>query len=149
MSVLDGQEVISAISLKIRSTFTSEEIVKIYKDTPIQNMQKPCVFLHSVESDHTPRMRNRATWGFIVDVRCHPKDGSTDFQTWARGIAVRVINAVEQIQVSGQTVKASRIGWNTEGGVLHVIIKYSFGVVKSNEEEIPNMENLEYGNHIR
>lgn len=148
MAVLDGQEVISALAQSIRAAFTTAEFVKLYKDTPVQNMQKPCVFLHSVNTNHQPRMRNNAMWHYIVDVRCHPKDNATDIHTWARGVAVRMLDVVTRLQIGNTKIKATDVEWNIEGGVLHVIVKYSISVRKT-PEDIPDMETLEYGEHVR
>jgi len=134
MTALDGQEVISALSRAIREAFTTSEFVKLYKDTPVQNMQKPCVFLHSVNTTHEPRMRNRARWHYIIDIRCHPADKITNFQSWASGIAVRMLDIVSQLQFENSKIRATNAEWHTEGGVLHVTVKYSLSVYQTQRE---------------
>lgn len=41
MSALTGQEVVSAISAKLRNRFTTSQIAEIYKDKPVQQMALP------------------------------------------------------------------------------------------------------------
>lgn len=139
---LTGQELISALATSIRTVFSTSEFATIYKDTPVQKMVKPCVFLHSVNTTHEPGMRDSARWHYIVDVRCHAADSETSFQTWASGIAVQMLEAVSRVTISEQTVKATNIEWNTEGGVLHVLARYSFSVNKKPPQG-DNMETLE------
>lgn len=148
MVTLTGQEVISALAQSIRGSFTTTEFVKLYKDTPVQNMQKPCVFLHSVFTNHEPRMRDSAMWHYIIDIRCHPSTSETNIHTWARGIVVKMLDVVTRLKLGNTYIKATDVEWNTEGNVLHVIVKYSLSVRKV-LEELPDMELLEYGEHIK
>lgn len=149
MIELDGQEVISALSMAIRAAFTTTEIVKLYKDTPEQGMQKPCVFLRSISFDPKTEMSNRSRWNYIIEIRCHPADGSTEVETWARGMAVRLLGVISSIRVSGQVVKATAINCTTQGGVLQLIANYSFGVLKTSDEIVSSMDTVEYGVHIQ
>lgn len=148
MSKLTGQEVVSGVAKNIRAAFTTAEISAIYKDKPTQGMLKPCVFLHSVDSSHTNRLRGSADWGFIVDVRCHPADYETEVDSWARKLAVRLLPLVNKVNISGQVVKSYDLTWSVQDGVLHMIAKYSFRVRESPVYS-PDMETMDYGSSIR
>jgi hypothetical protein len=130
MAVLTGEEVVSGVAINVRSAFSEAEIKKIYKNKPVQGMEKPCVFVHQINADQQNELRGRANRNFLIDVRVHPEDSRADVNSWARVIAERVINAINKIQVSGQQVKARSTEWNVTDGVLHVIMGYSFKVVE-------------------
>ena len=148
MGALTGEEVVSAISKNIRCYFSDEEIKAIYKNSPQQNIQKPYAFIHQISSDHKNEMRNRASWSFMLDIRVHPRDNQTNIQSWSRSIATRLIEAINIITVSGQAVKARSIEHRVEDKVLHIIVSYSFRVIRL-EDDIPDMKNLLYGARVK
>ena len=148
MSVLTSEDVVSAVATNVRSQFSTSEIKAIYKDLPQQNIKKPYAFIHQVNVTHTNLLKNRARWGFIIDIRVHPEDERTDIQTWARGIALRTIEAVNKITIAGQPVKATSIEYKVESDVLHVIVSYSYGVLHV-DSEAPDMQTMSYGEKIK
>lgn len=127
---LTGDVVISAIAVNIRNAFTTAEIAKLYKDTPMQNISKPYAFLHQINADHVNGLKEKGRWTFLVDVRVHPKDDQTDVHTWGRTVATKLVDTLNVITISNQYVKSSSMEWRVEEGVLHFIVGYSFGVVK-------------------
>lgn len=148
MTALTGQEIVSELSTRLRARFSVKEIAEIYKDKPVQSMKTPCIFIHSIETTHTPQMRKYAQWDFILDIRCHPSRMSTNIHTWARGLAVMILDVVEHLQVSGQRVKAKGATWRVEDDVLHVIVNYGFRVIGVSED-VPDMQTLAYGERIK
>ena len=148
MGALTGQEVVSELAKQLRSRFSEQEFTEIYKDKPVQSMKTPCIFIHSVETIHTPELRNYAWWDNIIDIRCHPGKMRTDIQTWARSLGPMILDCVAQVTVVGQKVKAKNATWRVEDDVLHVIVKYSYLVMRK-PEEVPDMETLIYGEKIK
>lgn len=148
MATLTGEDVVSAVSKQVRSRFSTAEIKAIYKDLPQQNIKKPYAFIHQVNATHTNQLKNKAKWGFIIDIRVHPEDEQTNVQTWARDISVRMIEAVNIITISGQSVKSTSLEYKVEDNVLHFIVSYSYGVVRM-EDDVPNMETIAYGDRIK
>lgn len=148
MEALTGQEVVSGLAKQLRSRFSEQEFTEIYKDKPVQSMKTPCIFIHSVESIHTPELRNYAWWDNIIDIRCHPGKMRTDIHTWARSLGPMILDCVAQVTVAGQPVKAKNATWRVEDDVLHVIVKYSYRVMRK-PEEVPDMETLIYGERIK
>lgn len=148
MEALTGQEVVSEIAKQLRIRFSEQEFTEIYKDKPVQSMKTPCIFIHSVETIHTPEIRNYAWWDNIIDIRCHPGKMRTDIQTWARSLGPMILECVAQVTVVGQQVKAKSATWRVEDDVLHVIVKYSYRVMRK-PEEVPDMETLIYGERIK
>lgn len=148
MEALTGQEVVSELAKQLRSRFSEQEFTEIYKDKPVQSMKTPCIFIHSVETIHTPELRNYAWWDNIIDIRCHPGKMRTDIQTWARSLGPMILDCVAQVTVVGQKVKAKSATWRVEDDVLHVIVKYSYRVMRK-PEEVPDMETLIYGERIK
>lgn len=148
MEALTGQEVVSELAKHLRSRFSEQEFTEIYKDKPVQSMKTPCIFIHSVETIHTPELRNYAWWDNIIDIRCHPGKMRTDIQTWARSLGPMILDCVAQVTVVGQKVKAKSATWRVEDDVLHVIVKYSYRVMRK-PEEVPDMETLIYGERIK
>lgn len=148
MATLTGEDVVSAVSRQVRATFSKDAIKAIYKDLPQQNIQKPYAFIHQVNATHTNQLRNTGMWGFIIDIRVHPKDEQTNVQTWAREIALRMIEAVNIITIDGKPVKSTSLEYKVEDNVLHVISSYSFRVVQV-EDKGPNMETMTYGERVK
>lgn len=148
MAELIGDEVVSAVSRNIRASFGIQEIKAIYKNLPQQNITKPYAFIHQVNANHKNEMRNRAEWSFMLDVRVHPEDSRTDVQTWARNIALKLIEAINIITISGQAVKARSIEYKVEDNVLHFFVSYAFKVIKHTGDN-PDMQTLTYGQHLK
>ena len=145
---LTAEDVVSAIAINVRSNFSTSEIKKIYKDLPQQNIQKPYAFIHQIQGSHQNELKNRATWNYLLDVRVHPENTQTNIQTWARGIALKLLKALNVITISGMAVKGKSIEWKVEDGVLHFIVSYSFRVIDI-REDIPDMQTLAYGERIK
>lgn len=148
MGALTGQEVVSEIAKRLRSRFSDKEFAEIYKDKPVQSMKTPCIFLHSVETSHTPELRRYAWWNHMIDIRCHPGRVRTDIQTWARSLGPLIVECIEHITINNQQVKATNISWRVEDDVLHVTTTYRYRVVQASEE-IPDITTLKYGARIK
>lgn len=148
MAVLTGQEIVSDLATRLRSRFSEREFAEIYKDTPVQSMKTPCIFIHTVETTHTPDMGKYAWWDNIIDIRCHPGKMVTNTHSWARIVGPAILDCVERITVSNQQVKIKRAAWRMEQGVLHVTVTYSFRVVQQ-PEDVPVMETITYGERIK
>lgn len=148
MAELTGQEVVSDIAQRLRRRFSDTQIAEIYKDRPVQSMKTPCIFIHSVETIHTPDRGPYAWWDHIIDIRCHPDRMRTSIHTWARSLGPMIIDCVSRITVSDQQVRASSATWRVEDDVLHVIVKYRYRVVQTGDE-VPDMQTLTYGEKIK
>lgn len=148
MAVLTGEEVVSGVAINVRAAFTTAELKAIYKDTPLQNIKKPYAFIHQINAEHLNEMRGRAEHNFMIDVRVHPEDTQTNIQTWARAVATKMLEALNIITVSGQSVKSRGIEWKVEDDVLHVITRYAYKVIHV-EQPVPDMETLLYGTNIK
>ena len=145
---LTGQEVVSEIATRLRARFTTRQFKEVYKDKPIQGMVLPCIFIESVNTVSTAQIGRYAMWDHSVDIRCHPLKMRNDIQTWARGIAVVILETVSRIQVSGQQVKATRMEWRVVDDVLHVMARYSYRVLQTGDV-LPDMQTLTYGQKIK
>ena len=145
---LTGQEVISEIVTRLRTRFTTNQFKEVYKDKPVQGMVLPCIFVESVNTVSIAQIGRYALWEYSVDVRCHPSKMKNDIQTWARGVAVMVLEAISRIQISGQQVKATRIEWRVVDDVLHVTARYSYRVLQTGDV-IPDIQTLTYGQKIK
>ena len=128
--------------------FSVKEFAEIYKDKPVQSMVTPCIFIHSVETIHTPELRNYAWWDEIIDIRCHPGRMQTDIQTWARSLGPIILDCVQQLTITNQEVKVKNANWRVESGVLHVIVNYRYRVLQKPDES-PSMETFTYGERIK
>lgn len=148
MAALTGQEVVSELATRLRSRFSDKEFAEIYKDKPVQSMKTPCIFIHSVETIHTPELRRYAWWDHVIDIRCHPGRMQTNIQTWARSLGPMILDCVQNITVAEQQVKAKNATWRVEDDVLHVVVSYGYRVLQK-AEEIPDMRTLTYGERIK
>ena len=145
---LTGQEVISEIVTRLRTRFTTNQFKEVYKDKPVQGMVLPCIFVESVNTVSIAQIGRYALWEYSVDVRCHPPKMKNDIQTWARGVAVMVLESISRIQISGQQVKATRIEWRVVDDVLHVTARYAYRVLQTGDV-LPGMQTLTYGQKIK
>lgn len=127
---LTGKEIVSAIAGQIRKEFDDTEIVAIYKDTPVQNIVKPCMFINIVTSVQTPEMNKRAHRNYMLDIIVTGTDDNTELYTWFSGISERLFSCIDRIYISDQLVKASRIESSIQNNELHVMATYNFKVVK-------------------
>lgn len=148
MAELTGQEIVSAIARQLRSRFSENEFVAIYKDKPVQSMNTPCIFIHSVETEDTPDLREYSWWTHMIDIRCHPNTMFTPIHTWARSLGPAIAECVRTLTISGQQVKVRRTSWRVEKDVLHVIVSYRYRV-KQMLDEAPDMQTLTYGERIK
>ena len=145
---LTGQEVISELVTRLRTRFTTNQFKEVYKDKPVQGMVLPCIFVESVNTVSIAQIGRYALWEYSVDVRCHPLKMKNDIQTWARGVAVMVVESISRIQISGQQVKATRIEWRVVDDVLHVTARYAYRVLQTGDV-LPDMQTLTYGQKIK
>lgn len=148
MAALTGQEVVSQLAMRLRSRFSDKEFVEIYKDTPVQSMKTPCIFIHTVETIHTPELRRYAWWEHIIDIRCHPSRMRTDIHTWARSLGPMILDCVQELTINDQSVKAQKASWRVEDNVFHILVTYGYRVMLT-PEEIPDMQTLLYGERIK
>lgn len=148
MAALTGQEIVSEIAKRLRSRFSEKEFAEIYKDKPVQSMKTPCIFIHTVETTHTPELRRYSWWDDIIDIRCHPGRMQTNIHTWARTLGPVIVEEMSCIYIDNQQVKIKNASWRVEDGVLHVIVSYHYRVVQA-PEDVPNMETLIYGEKIK
>lgn len=148
MAALTGQEIVSNAANRLRSRFSTTEFAKIYKDKPVQSMKTPCIFIHSVETIHTPESRGYGWWDHIIDFRCHPGKMQTDIHTWARSLGPMIVECVECLTVDNQQVKSRNATWRVEDGVLHVTMSYRYRVLQK-PDDVPDMETLTYGEKIK
>lgn len=148
MTELTGQEPVSAIAKRLRSRFSIAEFAEIYKDKPVQSMKTPCIFIHSVETAHTPELRGYAWWDHIIDIRCHPGRMQTNIHTWARTLGPMIVEEVEYLPISNQQVKARNATWRVENDVLHVIVSYRYRVLQKPDDG-PHMHTLTYGERLK
>jgi len=128
MAALTGEEVINSLVTKIRAAFTTVQIAAIYQDKPRQGVVKPYVFLHPINTEHTNQMRGSALQDYMLAIRVHPLATCNDVQTWARGIALKLVDAINVITVSGQQVKSRTLTWNVQDDVLIVLVTYQYRV---------------------
>lgn len=148
MNALTSEDVVSGVAINVRAAFNTSELKAIYKNLPQQNTVKPYAFIHQINAEHKNEMRGRANWSFIVDVRVHPQDGQVDVESWSRSIALRLIECINTITISGYPVKAKSIEYRVEDGVLHCIAKYSYKVVEAKEPGV-DMRTLHYGDRVK
>ena len=148
MAALTGQELVSNAAKRLRSRFSDTEFAEIYKDKPVQFMKTPCIFIHSVETAHTPELRGYAWWNHTIDFRCHPGKMQTNLHSWARIIGPIVAECVQYLTVSDQQIKSRSATWRVEDDVLHVIVSYRYRV-KQTTDELPIMESFTYGEKIK
>ena len=149
MSELGGDNVVSAVSLNIRRMFSTDEMKAVYKNKPQQNAKKPYTFIHQINASHENHRCNRAMWKFMLDIRVHPEDDATDVESWGRRVALKLLEAVNVIEISGQLVKGTDIEYKVENNVLHFLVSYKYRVLHIVDEDVPGMQTITYGTKVK
>lgn len=146
--ILKGTEVISALATKIRNGFDTTEIQAVYKDTPIQDILKPCIFLNMVSTIQLPGIKNRSNRNYTIDIIVTGADTNTELYTWFTQINEKLLRVVDTITISGQTVRMVQGEANIEADELHLIVTYNFDVIKYSDEEIVKMQTRKYKGRV-
>ena len=134
MAPLTGETIISAISLKIRSSFSTQEISNIYKNKPLQGMKTPSVFIHQINVNDENQMRNSSNRQYILDVRVHPSSHEKRVYSWLNNISERMRSVLNKIVVDNKPLKYNSIECKIEDDVLHCIVYYSFRVIDIHDD---------------
>ena len=137
--ILTGEEIISALAIRLREEFTTTEISAIYKDTPIEGIIKPCIFLNLINMIQTPLMNNKSNRNYLIDIIVTGTDDNTSLYTWYNIMAERILRVVDKILIDNQVVKMIRGEANIENGELHLITTYNMNVIKHSSVDIIKM----------
>lgn len=146
--ILEGTEVISALATNIRNAFTTTEIQAVYKDTPVQNILKPCIFLNMVSTIQQPLVKQRANRTYNIDIIVTGTDDNTELRTWFTKINERLLRVVDKITISEQTVKMTQGEANIENDELHLIVTYNFDVIKQNDDDNIKMRTRKFEGRV-
>lgn len=145
---LTGTEVVSALATQLRNRFTESQFAKIYKNKPVQSQVTPCIFIHLIETQHTPDIAHYAWWSHSLDIRCHPGKMCTNINSWAQTLSPIITECVEYITIAGHRVKSNGVICRVEDDVLHILVNYRYRVLRK-LDAVPLMESLEYGQSIK
>lgn len=148
MGEITGQAILDSIAISLADNIAESDIKVIYINKALQDMETPSAFLHLLNVDHTPELRNRAQRDYMVDVRVHPPNNSTEKQTWLFNLAEKVCESVQNVDLFGPT-KARTIKWNITDDVLHVIVTYQFKVYHSIPDTGVLMQTLNYIERVK
>lgn len=146
--ILEGTEVISALATNIRNAFTTTEIQAVYKDTPVQNMLKPCIFLNMVSTIQQPRIQQKSNRTYIIDIIVTGTDDNTELKTWFTMINERLLRVVDKITISEQVVRMTQGEANIENDELHLIVTYNFDVIKQSDDDKVKMKTRKFEGRV-
>lgn len=146
--ILEGTEVISALATKIRDGFSTTEIQAVYKDTPTQNILKPCIFLNMVSTIQLPMVNRRSNRNYTIDIIVTGADDNTELRTWFTEINERLLRVVDKIIISNQVVKMVQGEANIENDELHLIVTYNFDVIKESDYDDIKMQTRKFKGRV-
>ena len=146
--ILEGTEVISALATKIRDGFSTTEIQAVYKDTPTQNILKPCIFLNMVSTIQLPMVNRRSTRTYTTDINVTGADDNTELRTWFTKINEQLLRIVDKIIISDQVVKMVQGEANIENNELHLIVTYNFDVIKQSDDDEIKMQTRKFKGRV-
>ena len=146
--ILEGTEVISALATKIRNGFDTTEIQAVYKDTPTQNILKPCIFLNMVSTIQLPMVNNRSNRNYTIDIIVTGSDDNTELRTWFTKINEQLLRVVDKITVSDQIVRMVQGEANIENDELHLIVSYNFDVIKQVDDDTVKMQTRKFEGRV-
>ena len=146
--ILEGTEVISALATKIRKAFPTTEIQAIYKDTPVQDILKPCIFLNMVSTIQLPMVNRRSNRNYTIDIIVTGADDNTELRTWFTKINEQLLRVVDKIIISDQTVRMIQGEANIENNELHLIVTYNFDVIKQSDEDEIKMQTRKFEGRV-
>lgn len=146
--ILEGTEVISALATNIRNAFTTTEIQAVYKDTPVQNILKPCIFLNMVSTIQQPQIQRKSNRTYIIDIIVTGTDDNTELKTWFTMINERLLRVVDKITISEQVVRMTQGEANIENDELHLIVTYNFDVIKQFGDDTIKMQTRKFEGRV-
>ena len=146
--ILEGTEVISALATKIRDGFSTTEIQAVYKDTPTQNILKPCIFLNMVSIIQLPRINRKSNRNYTIDIIVTGADNNTELRTWFTQILEKLFRIVDTIIIDNQVIKLKQGDSNIENDELHLVVTYEFGVIKQADDENVKMRTRKFEGRV-
>lgn len=129
-----GNMIINSVGAALRNAFSTSLLKSIYRNTAVQNMEKPCAYVHQISHSSRQQMRHYQHKNYLVDVRIHPADGD-DKTVWLHDMEEKVTQAINKIQVNSRVVASEKINTYIEDDVLHVIAVYNLRVVQETATE--------------
>lgn len=134
-TALTADDVVSGIAKKLQSAFKGE-VDHIYKNTPLQGVQKPYFFIEQVSTYHDKELRTRGERRYFMDVHCHPEE-STDYTlTWLNYIGDKLFEVLDTITITQSIVYGRTMRFEIRDNVLHFFVEYRFKVNKIETEGI-------------
>ncbi len=145
---ITGEEVVSAVSSILRSSFTCSELGAVYKEKPMQKVSYPYAFVHQINMEHKKEMSNRYMQRYILDIRVHPDPSNESNNVYLRSISFKILEILNSANIGGQKLIPKSVETKIQDDVLHVIFTCSFRVVQ--ETAAPTlMDKLIYGERVK
>jgi hypothetical protein len=152
---ITGEIIKSAIARKISSDFAlANSQTKIYKEKIVQNWNKPCFFIWTVDVSQEKLMNNNYSLIYQMNVRFHPRDDDkTTYETLC-GIGTMLFETLSEIELplmvyvdggiaeQNKPVRGTQMSYQVTDDVLQFFVTYTLKVMKGGSSRI-TMENLE------
>lgn len=129
INILQGTEIIQAITLALRSEFTIEELPHIYKDKQDFGTVTPFAYVRLVEAQHRNELRDRGAQSQQIEIQVRAPDNATGHETWANKMANRILVCINPIQFCGRPLKPSVITHRYRDSTLIIFASYSYKVI--------------------
>lgn len=136
MAAILPTEVVSQISEKINKCFNKDEIKAVWKNTPIQNAEKPYIYIQQLNTTHVKELRQRGERSYFMNIRAHPSDDEQYKQTWCNIIGDKLFETLDTINIGGMPVYGRNMRFEIVDNVLHFFVTYRFKVYKPDPTDV-------------
>ncbi|WP_455577338.1 phage tail terminator family protein [Anaerosinus sp.] len=120
-------EIMNAISQKIRSVFGSE--YKIYFDEIAQGFKEPCFFISLLQANQKQIIGNRYFREHFFDIHYYPKS-TAGITREVNEVTDKLLMALEYISIGGDLIRGTKMKHEVHDDVLHFFVNYDVFVKK-------------------
>ena len=112
-------EIMNAISQKIRSVFGSE--YKIYFDEIAQGFKEPCFFISLLQANQKQIIGNRYFREHFFDIHYYPKS-TAGITREVNEVTDKLLMALEYISIGGDLIRGTKMKHEVHDDVLHFFV---------------------------
>ena len=141
------QSIIDAICLAIHNEFGND--YEIYTESVEQGLEEPCFFVLCLNPTKEKFLGNRY---FRTNQFCiHYFPQSNDKRTECLEILERLFDALEIIEVDGDSIRGTNMKSEMDEGVLHFFVNYDFFMIhkSTDEDDGVRMEHFDHNLDVK
>ena len=159
MVEITGETIKSAMALNIKQNITLDDgsNFRIYKETTVQGLKKPCFFIWTLDVGQTKQMGNNYERVYQMNIRFHAQDDVDNLYERLCELGNKLLCSLARIYVPinideqtvvNKPVIGKQMSFNVVEDVLQVYVTYTIKI-KQALEKTPEMTVLGIKNNIK